>query len=77
MSGLLHALVEDAAREAGATTAQILGDSRMRRFVAARHHAMARAFDEGFSPTLIGQVFNRDRTTVLYAVGELKRRPRK
>ena len=66
MIGRLHALVEDAAREAGCTVAQILGHQR--RFASARHRAMAKAHSEGFSMPQIGMVFNRDHTTVCYAV---------
>ena len=74
MSGFLHALVEDAARDAGCTIAQILGHSRNPRFVEPRQRAMRRAYEEGFTSTQIGRVFNRDHTTVLYAAGVLSRK---
>lgn len=68
MSGLLHALVEDAAREAGCTVAQILGPQRSRTITEARWQAMLAAYEGGFSLPQIGRVFNRDHTTVLHAV---------
>ena len=77
MSGLLHALVEDAAREAGVTVAQMLGPQRNRSIAWARQRAMAKAFRAGFSAPQIGRAFNRDHTTVLYAAGVLSgKRPR-
>ncbi len=71
MTGILHALVEDAAREAGCTVAQMLGPTRVRSIAWARQKAMRRAFEEGFSAPQIGWVFRRDHTTVLYAAGVL------
>jgi chromosomal replication initiation ATPase DnaA len=77
MTGYLHALVEDAAREAGCTVAQILGHQRTRRIAWARQIAMRKAIEEGFSSPEVGRAFNRDYTTVLYAAGMLsKKRPR-
>ena len=72
MSGLLHALIEDAAREAGCSIAQIVGRTRRRPIVWARQKAMRRAYEEGFSIVQIGLAFGgRDHTTVLYAAGVL------
>jgi hypothetical protein len=66
VTGYLHALVEDAAREAGCTVAQMLGPQH--RFAPYRHQAMKRAHDDGYSLPQIGRAFNRDHTTVVYAV---------
>jgi chromosomal replication initiator protein len=69
MTGFLHALVEDAAREAGVSIAAILGPSKRREIAWPRMRSMARAHvDYGFSLPQIGLVFNRDHTTVLHAV---------
>jgi chromosomal replication initiation ATPase DnaA len=76
MTGILHALVEDAAREAGCSIACILGPARNRRIAWPRQKAMKRAMDEGFSSTQVARAFNRDHTTVLYAAGMLPKRPR-
>jgi chromosomal replication initiation ATPase DnaA len=75
MTGYLHALVEDAAREAGCTVAVILGSQR--RFAAYRQRAMRDAYEAGYSSFQIARVFNRDHSTVLYAAGRLSgKRPR-
>jgi chromosomal replication initiation ATPase DnaA len=66
VTGYLHALVEDAAREAGCTVAQILGYQR--KFAPYRHRAMMSAATEGYSLPQIGRAFNRDHSTVFYAV---------
>lgn len=67
--GFLHALVEDAAREAGVPIAVILGPQRARCVAWPRMRAMARAYlDYGFSTGEIGRVFRRDHTTVLHAI---------
>lgn len=67
--GYLHALLEDAAREAGVPIAVILGPVRARRVAWPRMRAMARAhLDYGFSLPTIGRVFRRDHTSVLHAV---------
>jgi chromosomal replication initiator protein len=69
MTGFLHALVEDAAREAGVSIAAILGPSSRQDLARPRMRAMARAHvDYGFSLPQIGRVFNRHHTTVLHAV---------
>lgn len=67
--GYLHALLEDAARDAGVSIATILGPARSRDVAWPRMRAMARAHvDYGFSTSAIGRVFRRDRTSVLHAV---------
>jgi chromosomal replication initiation ATPase DnaA len=71
MTGLLHALVEDAAREAGCTVAQMLGRQQAAFIAHARQRAMRRAWEEGYSAPEIGAAFRRDHTTVLYAAGRL------
>jgi chromosomal replication initiation ATPase DnaA len=76
VTGYLAALVEDAAREAGCTVAQMLGD-HTRRYAKARQRAMRDAFDACFSAEQIGRAFNRHHSTVLYAAGRLTgKRPR-
>jgi chromosomal replication initiation ATPase DnaA len=73
MTGVLHALVEDAAREAGCSTAVFLGEGRARHVAHARQRAMARAYyDTGFSAEQIARVFNRERSTVSYAVRKFR-----
>jgi chromosomal replication initiation ATPase DnaA len=71
VTGFLHALVEDAAREAGVPVAVIRGPCRRRYIARPRQKAMRRAYEEGFTTTQIGVAFNRDHTTVLYAAGAL------
>lgn len=70
MTGYLAALVEDAAREAGCTVAQMLGPQRA--LHPYRWRAMKRAHEEGYSLPQIGRAFNRDHTTVLHAVRKVR-----
>jgi chromosomal replication initiation ATPase DnaA len=65
MSGYLHALVEDAAREAECTVADMLSTSRRNHVVRARHTALILAFDAGFSREQIGRVVKRSKRTVV------------
>jgi chromosomal replication initiation ATPase DnaA len=64
---------EEAVR-AGITYAQIIGEQRQRKFVAARHQAMWRASREtAASLKLIGRVFgHRDHSTVMYAIRKVE-----
>ena len=56
----------------------LLGFRRHKTLVRIRHDAMRRAYHQtGASTTMIGRAFNRDHTTVLYAVGRLKTRQRR
>ena len=65
---------EVAARH-GLTAADIRGPARTKCIVAARHEAMAACRAEGiWSYPRIGMFFNRDHTTVLYAVRRLSQR---
>lgn len=73
MTPLLHSIVVSAAADAGCTLEQMLGPQR--EHVPARYQAMRRAYEAGYSTTQIGRALNRDHTTVLYAIGRLKRLP--
>lgn len=75
MIGRLHALVEDAAREAGCTVAQMLGGQQRGGISAARHAAMARAHEEGYSTRQIGAAFNKDHKAVVYALKKMRQQP--
>jgi hypothetical protein len=68
VTGYLHALVEDAAREAGCTVAQMLGYQRTRPLVAARWRAIRTAYAEGYTSGQIARVLNRDPSTVVHAL---------
>jgi chromosomal replication initiation ATPase DnaA len=72
MTGILHALVEYAAREAGCSVAQILGYNRRHPIAYYRQIAMRLAYEEGFTAEQIGRVFNRHHTTVLYATAKMR-----
>jgi chromosomal replication initiation ATPase DnaA len=73
VTGVLHAYVEDAAREAGCSLAALLGERRSPRLAQARQRAMARAYyDTGFSAEQIARAFNRERSTVSYAVRKFR-----
>lgn len=52
----------------GVTEADLLGDRRFVRIVAARFEAMSVARGEGFSLTEIGNHFGRDHTSVINAI---------
>lgn len=72
-------IVDQVAAGHGLTRAQILGPDRKRPLVIARHEAMravAAAYPSMSSPC-IGRLFNRDHSTVLYALGRIKKRPAK
>jgi chromosomal replication initiation ATPase DnaA len=71
VTGYLHALVEDAAREAGCTVAQMLGYQRNQGAKFARWRAMRRAHEDGYSLPQIGRAFNRDHTTVIYGLRKI------
>ena len=67
--------IRDAALKAGCTPEIILGQRRDRRTAHARQDAMADAYATGrYSLPQIGRAFNRDHTTVLYAVRIVEQR---
>jgi chromosomal replication initiation ATPase DnaA len=70
VTGILHALVEDAAREAGCTLAQMLGHCRRQPIARCRQRAMKRAYEEGFTFEQVGRVFNRHHSTVVHAANK-------
>lgn len=74
----LARIVRQVADETGVPVADILGPSRIADISSARHTAMARARaierpdgSPRYSLPMIGRVFNRDHTTVLYAVRKM------
>ena len=73
----LLAIVADAARDAGCTVDQMVGYGRAREVVEARHAAMRRAYEAGYSMPQIGRAFDRDPTTVHHAIRKaVKRAPK-
>jgi hypothetical protein len=68
VTGYLHALVEDAAREAGCTVAQMLGAQKNRRVVAARWRVIRTAYGDGFSSGEIGAALNMEPSSVRHAL---------
>lgn len=65
-------VLEQVARESGVPVAELVGRSRARYVVWARHRAMARLRDEGWSLPAIGEVFGRDHTTVLHGIRRME-----
>lgn len=72
MTGLLHALVEDAAREAGCSVGRVLAHGGSRAVSRARHKAMYRAAEHGFSREQTARVFNRTKRAVVMAVAKIR-----
>jgi DNA-binding LacI/PurR family transcriptional regulator len=71
MTGYLHALVEDAAREAGCTVAQMVSPQTGRRAVpvdAAKRAAILAAAEAGYSREQIARAFKRSKRNVVRAV---------
>lgn len=67
------AVVQEVADRHGVSLEAVLGASRGREVVAARWEAMRRIHNEfGDSTPRIGRLFNRDHTTVLHALKEVK-----
>jgi len=53
---------------------EMLGERRHKHLVRARWEAINQAYYEtGFSTTVLGRSFNRDHTTILYALGRVRR----
>ena len=71
------ALIEKVAAARGVTLDQVLGPLRWRPIVMARHEAMkaVRAANPNMSTPQIGKIFNRDHSSVCFALGMLKRKP--
>ena len=86
MTGLLHALVEDAAREAGCEPKQVLGrivplkDPATGRFskpnpkAEIRRLALLRAAEEGFSREQTARVFKVSKRAVVRAISKARQR---
>ena len=55
----------------GVTLAMLIGRSRIRKVVEARYDCFRRYHEAGFSAAEIGRRFDRDHTTVLYALNAL------
>jgi 5-methylcytosine-specific restriction endonuclease McrA len=73
MSSILHALAEEASREAGCTMSEMMGPSRRQPVAGCRQAAMRAGLDAGFSSVEVARYFNRDHTTVLHAAKRLSR----
>jgi len=77
-AGFTRAIIAAAAAEYSVTVDDILGPRRFGRFLKARHAAMRAvklARPEMSYPTM-GRIFNRDHTTVMNALGALKKKAR-
>lgn len=75
----VHVIIERCAHRYGVSVADILGRGRMRALVTARHEAIqivSRVFPR-FSTPHLGRLFNRDHTSILYALGRTTRGARK
>lgn len=72
------ALIADEAAKAGVGVDELLGLARQRSIVRARYAAMRevhRAYPGKSYPEL-ARIFRRDHTTVMYALGALKKKPK-
>jgi len=65
--GLLHDVVE-AAQEHHCTVAEIGSKNRMAHVARARHAAMRKCRDKGLSYPAIGELFDRDHSSVMAAL---------
>ena len=70
---------DDGADYRAITPEHVFGVTRLRHVVLARHDCMRRIKDKrpDWSYPTIGRFFNRDHTTVMYAVGSPERRAKK
>jgi hypothetical protein len=70
----IRAIMVEEAAKAGIGVGEILGAERTRKVAAARHAAIrrVRAAYPGKSTLVIGRIFRRHHTTILYACGRLK-----
>lgn len=73
----IHALITKVAAVRGVTLEQVLSSRRNRPITMARHEAMkaVRALHPNMSAVQLGRIFNRDHSSVLFALGTLKRKP--
>ncbi|MDF1599704.1 helix-turn-helix domain-containing protein [Mesorhizobium sp. YIM 152430] len=73
---MANAIIAETAAAHRATPAEVMGRNLSRRVVAARY-ACIRAIDAAFdwTPSHLGRLFGRDHSTVLYALGKLKKKP--
>lgn len=70
-------IVNGVSDETGIPVHLILGKSRVSGVVSARHEAIIRVAELGWSTTRIGLLFNRSHTTICYALGSLsKKKPK-
>lgn len=69
--GASRQIIADIARAHGLTYADLVGPRTLRRIVVARWEAMRAVLEHSphLSSTHIGRLFNRDHTSVLYALG--------
>ena len=72
--GSIEAYVAQAAWEAGVPRATIRGKSRIRPIAHCRQFYMWLAVQNGHSQASVGRAFNRDHTTVAYAIKEVEKR---
>lgn len=72
-----HAIAEKHARKHGLTMDLMLGRRRSRRVAIPRQEAMAECWQAGLSNPQVGQFFNHDHTTVVYARKAVKARAAK
>lgn len=77
MTGRLHALIEDAARDAGCTVAQMRGTLHWSRpeQVSRRRSAFLRAAEMGFSREQTARVFGVTKRTVVRGIKEERSSP--
>lgn len=72
---LLRSVVRQIAEKTNVESRMIMGRSRVAHVVQARHRVMAALREMGYSASAIGEAMGRDHTTVMYALGMLRREP--
>lgn len=71
-----RATIEDVARQTGTTPEQIVGPRRSAPLVKIRHAAIYLAWrNTNLSLPVLGRAFNRDHTSILYALNAVKAAP--
>jgi len=75
MSRQIHSIVVDVAAKHKVTVPLIMGETRDKRVVAARHEVWWRVWrTSGLSYPRIGAMFHRDHTTILHGVKQYQKR---
>ena len=69
---MIDVIARRAADRHGLTLPMLIGRSRCRKIVQARHEAMVEAVRAGYGTAATGRYFDRDHTTVIHALKKLK-----